>query len=333
MLRKILGAKEEATAERRQFERFPAEGEAFCQVPPSDSLSWSAQIKDVSCGGIRLLVHREVPADAVLRIEMPGAEHVLHEARVIHISADGPSKWTLGCEFSQPLSADEVKAYREADPKVQPKVFQSRPRPPKPAPSLADTIALPPPAPGDDRPPTITLPPQRRVSSHARQLAHQVFLGRYETVKLLGEGGMGCVFLARDPQLGRHVVVKVMHEDLASDPRFCEQFQKEMLLMARFQHPYAVTLHDASLKDPKGPCIIMEFVPGVTLDELRRNNRGRLSPARISRLLGQLCEVLQVAHTRGIIHLDLKPANLMIVDADSPQETVKVMDFGLAEVF
>jgi serine/threonine-protein kinase len=127
------------------------------------------------------------------------------------------------------------------------------------------------------------------------------------------------------------VVVKVMHDHVAKDPLFRERFQRETLLMARFQHHYAVTLYDASLNDPQGPCIVMEYIRGITLDTLLQRN-GRLSPTRVGRLLGQLCEVLQAAHTEGIIHRDLKPANLMVVDPDTPYEIIKVMDFGLAKL-
>src|SRR3954451_18562973 len=154
----------------------------------------------------------------------------------------------------------------------------------------------------------------------------RVFLGRYEALRLLGEGGMGRVYLARQLDLGRQVVVKVMHDHLASDPKFSERFQRETLLMARFQHPFAVTLYDASLNDPQGPCIVMEYIRGVTLDTLIRAN-ARLEPVRISRLLGMLCEVLQAAHNEGIVHRDLKPANLMIVDPGTAYELLKVMDF------
>src|SRR6202008_641638 len=151
----------------------------------------------------------------------------------------------------------------------------------------------------------------------------RVFLGRYQTVRLLGEGGMGRVYLARQIDLGRQVVVKVMHDHIAAEPKFHERFQRETLLMARFQHPYVVTLFDASLNDPQGPCIIMEYIRGVTLDALLQRNR-RLNPARAGRLVGQLCEALQAAHAEGIIHRDLKPANLMVVDADTPYEKIKV---------
>src|SRR6202162_1229468 len=159
----------------------------------------------------------------------------------------------------------------------------------------------------------------------------RVFMSRYETIRLLGEGGMGKVYLARQLDLGRQVVVKVMHDHLAAEPKFSERFQRETLLMARFQHPYAVTLYDASLNDPQGPCIVMEYIRGVTLDVLLRANT-RLEATRVSRLLGMLCEVLQAAHGEGIVHRDLKPANLMIVDPGTAYELLKVMDFGLAKL-
>jgi serine/threonine-protein kinase len=159
----------------------------------------------------------------------------------------------------------------------------------------------------------------------------RVFLGRYESIRLLGEGGMGRVFLGRQLDLGRQVVIKVMHDHIAAEAKFRERFQRETLLMARFQHPYAVTLYDASLNDPQGPCIIMEFIRGVTLDTLLLRN-GRLSPLRVGRLLGQICEVLQAAQVEGIVHRDLKPSNLMIVDPETPYEKIKVMDFGLAKI-
>src|SRR5262245_25301235 len=160
----------------------------------------------------------------------------------------------------------------------------------------------------------------------------RTFLNRYETVRLLGEGGMGRVYLARQNDLaGRQVVVKVMHDHIAADPKFSSRFQREIQAMARFQHPYAVNLYDASGDDQSEKCIVMEYVRGITLEHLLQDE-GRLHPARVGRLLGQICEVLQAAHQLGIIHRDLKPSNLMVVDADTPYEKIKVMDFGLVKL-
>jgi serine/threonine-protein kinase len=151
-------------------------------------------------------------------------------------------------------------------------------------------------------------------------------------VRQLGEGGMGRVFLAKDAKLVRPVVVKVLHPQVAADATFRDRFEHEARLTAQFEHPGAVRVYDFG-KDPhEGPCIVMEFVRGITLAELLKKNRGRLNASRFYRLLTQLCDVLQQAHDQGIIHRDLTPANLMVVDPETPNEKVKVMDFGLARV-
>jgi serine/threonine-protein kinase len=178
---------------------------------------------------------------------------------------------------------------------------------------------------------TYTCVGSKATDGEIPRMVGRMFLGRYETVRLLGEGGMGRVYLARQVDLGRQVVVKVMHDHIANDPNFRKRFERETLAMARFQHPYVVTLYDASLNDPEGPCIVMEYIKGVSLDTLLQRN-ARLGAPRIARLLSQLCEALFAAHSEGIIHRDLKPANLMVVDSDSPYEKVKVMDFGLAKL-
>jgi serine/threonine-protein kinase len=157
------------------------------------------------------------------------------------------------------------------------------------------------------------------------------YLDRYETVRLLGQGIMGMVYLAWQKDLSREVVLKVMHDSVAADPKFRERFEREMQVMAKFQHPYAVTLHDASVQDPKGPFIVMEYVEGVTLEAVLKTN-APMHPARVGRMLYQILEVLHAAHGKGIIHRDLKPANIMVVEPDTPFEKIKVLDFGLAKM-
>lgn len=159
----------------------------------------------------------------------------------------------------------------------------------------------------------------------------RTFLGRYEVTRLLGEGGMGQVYLARQLDFNRQVVIKVMNESVATDPKFRDRFERETVLMAKLQHPYVVTLIDASLSDPLGPCIVMEYVRGVNLEFLLNKNK-RFAPARVGRILGQLCEALQAAQDLGIIHRDLKPSNIMVIEPDTPRERIKVMDFGLAKM-
>jgi serine/threonine protein kinase len=159
----------------------------------------------------------------------------------------------------------------------------------------------------------------------------EVFLGRYRAVRLLGKGGMGRVFLGEELSNGRQVVIKVMHDHIAAKPRFRQSFRREMLLMKAFRHPNAVELYDASAEGSAKPCIVMEYVPGVTLETLLQRQR-RLQPIRFGRLLGQLCLVLQAAHRAGIIHRDLTPVNVMVIQPETPGEKIKVMDFGLARL-
>jgi eukaryotic-like serine/threonine-protein kinase len=163
-----------------------------------------------------------------------------------------------------------------------------------------------------------------------RSAAGRIYLGKYETVRLLGEGGMGSVFLARTLRGDEPVVIKIMHEHIAGEAHFRQRFEQEIRLMAAFRHAHAVGFIEAG-DDPTGPCLVMEFAPGVTLDKLLAKNK-RFSPMRVRRILGQFCDVLQAAHDAGIIHRDLKPANVMVLDPDTPFEKLKVMDFGLAEM-
>jgi serine/threonine-protein kinase len=157
----------------------------------------------------------------------------------------------------------------------------------------------------------------------------RLFLGRYKVLRLLDKGGMGCAYLARQSDPDRLVVVKVLHEQFASDPQYRAYFQQEIDCLSRFQHPYAVELYEASINAPEGPCAVMEYVDGQSLDGLLARD-GPFGVARVGRLLGRLCAVLQAAHDQGIVHRDLKPANIFIVAADTPRESLKVLDFGLA---
>jgi eukaryotic-like serine/threonine-protein kinase len=151
----------------------------------------------------------------------------------------------------------------------------------------------------------------------------------YEPYLPLGEGGMGKVFLSKGRQTGLLAVVKIMHEHLLKDPKARQRFDQETDLMRRFRHPNAVGFLQASPPGIEPPFIVMEYVRGITLDDLL-NEHGRLHPLRVGKLLAQLCLFLHTAHGNGLLHRDLTPVNVMIVDAGTPRETVKVMDFGLA---
>jgi serine/threonine protein kinase len=157
-----------------------------------------------------------------------------------------------------------------------------------------------------------------------------VFLQRYVVVSPLGKGSMGTVYLARDQKEPRVVVVKVMHKEVTRDPQFKQIFDQEIQSLTQLRHPCVVGLLDACYNDAHGPCLIMEFIPGVTLEVLLGRHR-RLPPDQVGRMLLPLCQALNAGHSLGVIHRDLKPANMMVMNPDTPTETVKVMDFGLAQ--
>jgi serine/threonine protein kinase len=155
-------------------------------------------------------------------------------------------------------------------------------------------------------------------------------LGKYKIDSFIGEGSNAHVFVGHpvaDP--GRYVVVKRIKPHVQANPRFRQFFDNEVASMRRFKHPYAVHLHDATLDDPVGALLVLDYIPGVTLESLLNRHR-RLAPDRVGRILGPLCHALQAAGELGIVHRDLKPANLMVVGADTPQESIRVMDFGFA---
>jgi serine/threonine-protein kinase len=159
----------------------------------------------------------------------------------------------------------------------------------------------------------------------------QVILGKYKVSRALDEGGMSRIFLARQFNPARDVVVKVLKESLRGQFKAREHFRREILIMSRFAHAHAVSYYDSSLNDPRGPILVMEYLRGVDLNTLL-HREGKLTPERTGRLLAQLCDVLQSAHDAGVVHRDLKPGNLMILYPGTPQETLKLMDFGLAKM-
>ncbi|MGV9801575.1 Stk1 family PASTA domain-containing Ser/Thr kinase [Mycobacterium sp. NPDC003449] len=151
---------------------------------------------------------------------------------------------------------------------------------------------------------------------------------RYELGEILGFGGMSEVHLARDTRLHRDVAVKVLRADLARDPSFYLRFRREAQNAAALNHPAIVAVYDTGeAETPNGPLpyIVMEYVDGVTLRDIVHND-GPIPTRRAIEIIADACQALNFSHQHGIIHRDVKPANIMI----SKNNAVKVMDFGIA---
>ena len=149
-------------------------------------------------------------------------------------------------------------------------------------------------------------------------LAPGTRVGVYEIQALLGAGGMGEVYRARDPKLDRDVALKVLPPAVAQDPDRLTRFEREAKSLAALNHPNIAQIY--AVEDaPEGAAIVMELVPGVPL-------HGPLPLETALDYAKQIASALEAAHERGIIHRDLKPGNVMV----TPEGVVKVLDFGLA---
>jgi WD40 repeat protein len=150
-------------------------------------------------------------------------------------------------------------------------------------------------------------------------------LGAYEILALLGAGGMGEVYVARDPRLGREVAIKVLPDEVVSDADRLARFEREARAAAALNHPNVVVIHELS-RDQGAPFVVMELLSGETLR--RRLDRGPLRTAEALECATQVARGLAAAHSRAIVHRDLKPENLFL----TRDGVVKILDFGLARL-
>lgn len=149
----------------------------------------------------------------------------------------------------------------------------------------------------------------------------------YEIKKLLGEGGMGNVYLAEHTQLGRKVAVKSLHPQLVKNEGLRARFKNEASTMAHLQHPKIVTLYDY-VEEEDGLFLVMEFVEGLPLDEYIREKSGPIPSEIAIPMMMQILDAFSYAHSKGIVHRDIKPSNIIISDRDE----IKILDFGIAKL-
>jgi len=182
------------------------------------------------------------------------------------------------------------------------------------------------------------LGPARQQASNSGSIHHPIFAhigatifhegdvlgGRYEILKLLGMGGMGAVYKARDMEVERVVGLKVIRPDLAGNPAILARFKQELVLARQITHKNIVRIYDLNEADGV-KFITMEFIEGEDLRSIL-TSRGKLPPEEAVAILLQVCAGLQAAHSEGVIHRDLKPGNIMRDNAGR----VVIMDFGLA---
>lgn len=146
-----------------------------------------------------------------------------------------------------------------------------------------------------------------------------------EVLDVIGHGGMGVVYKARQKNLGREVALKLLSANLMDNPSFAERFTREARAMAMMNHPNIIAIYDFGQRGSHY-YLIMEYVDGLNLRQLVQGTK--LEPAEAMQMVPQLCDALQYAHDRGIVHRDIKPENVLV----SQDGFVKIADFGLAKL-
>jgi serine/threonine protein kinase/cyclophilin family peptidyl-prolyl cis-trans isomerase len=158
-----------------------------------------------------------------------------------------------------------------------------------------------------------------------------VFAG-YTIERRLGQGGMGAVYLARHPRLPRSYALKLLSPELSANPEFAARFEREAALAAGLDHPNIVSVHDRGSFAGQ-LWLSMQYVDGADCEQVLETAGGRLPPERAVRIVGEVAAALDVAHRHGLVHRDVKPANVLLAapaHADDP-ERVLLTDFGIAK--
>ena len=155
---------------------------------------------------------------------------------------------------------------------------------------------------------------------------HPTKIGKYEVAGIIGRGGMGVVYKAVDPQIGRFVAIKMITAGFSGDPDLLRRFYREAHSTGSLQNPNIVTVFDLGEQDGN-PYLVMEYLEGISLESILSSRRPLSMIAKL-KIIVDVCHGLSYAHQRGVIHRDIKPANIMV----SNEGTVKIVDFGIAHI-
>ncbi len=172
-------------------------------------------------------------------------------------------------------------------------------------------------------------PPWRAAKLAEKDLNSEAGLDdRYDVLSRVGEGGMGSVYKVMDKVLGKVFAVKVLRSELAKDKNVATRFKQEVLAASRLTHVNLASVYSSGESRNGAPFLVMDYLEGSSLEQILAKE-GHLEPLRAINIFIEICEALEHAHCKGVIHRDLKPGNILLVDGD---ERVKIVDFGIAKV-
>jgi serine/threonine-protein kinase len=153
--------------------------------------------------------------------------------------------------------------------------------------------------------------------------------GRFQIEEVLGSGGMSVVYKATQLAVNRHVAIKTLRLQMDSKPIYRDRFQREISLLCALNHPHIVTVYDCVIGPDDQPYVVMDYLRGKSLEQLIKGD-GAMPVERCARIAVQVLSALDHAHRKGVIHRDLKPGNIVLMDDET--DFVKVVDFGLAKL-
>ena len=184
------------------------------------------------------------------------------------------------------------------------------------------------------QPPSLTLTNisgvrRRRAPETDLVPGHTIPGTRYRALEKLGEGGMGAVYLAEHVDIERKVALKLLHSELVQNPLVLRQFRQEARAASRIGNPYICDVTDWGEVEDGRVFFVMEYLDGASLGTVLKEER-RFSAARSIPIIRQVAKALGAAHEKGIVHLDVKPDNVLLLEKDGRQDAVKVVDFGIA---
>jgi serine/threonine-protein kinase len=168
-------------------------------------------------------------------------------------------------------------------------------------------------------------------SSHNDPLIGSRLANRYEIVSMIGKGGMGIVYKARHEVMDRSMAIKMLHSSMVAAPEAVKRFFQEAQTISQVKHHHIVTLYDFGMSPQAQPFIVMDYLQGKNLKQLVKEE-GALSFERGEHILGQVIEALSAAHAKNVIHLDLKPENIVLTEQNNDRDWVTLVDFGLSKL-
>lgn len=170
-----------------------------------------------------------------------------------------------------------------------------------------------------------------RQSGDSENEVGTIVAGKYEIIRNLGGGGMGSIYLAEHVTLGKKFALKIMRKELVHDEVIVKRLQREAQACGSLKHPNIVPVYDLGITENCFPYMVMEYLEGEDLESLIAKNKG-LSVKQVMKLATEICAGLAYAHEHGVIHRDLKPTNVFVVNPGTDHESIKIVDFGIAKV-